>query len=113
MIRFIIIFLIVLTNVTFAEIKKVNIVGNARVSSTTIELLIDKKISNIDSIYINNLKENVNYSIYDMTGKAKKEGLMKKTENTIDLKYTGLTSGTYFILIQGEKTSQSLKFILD
>ena len=65
------------------------------------------------TIYINNLKESVNYSIYDMTGKAKKEGLMKKTENTIDLKNTGLTSGTYFILIQGEKTSQSLKFILD
>ncbi len=65
------------------------------------------------TIHINNLKENVNYSIYDMTGKAKMEGLMKKTENTIDLKYTGLASGTYFILLQGEKTSQSLKFILD
>jgi hypothetical protein len=65
------------------------------------------------TIHINNLKENVNYSIYDMTGKAKMEGLMKKTENTIDLNYTGLASGTYFILLQGEKTSQSLKFILD
>ena len=59
MIRFIIIFLIVLTNVTFAEIKKVNIVGNARVSSVTIELLVDKKISNIDSIYINNLTKKI------------------------------------------------------
>ena len=59
MIRFIIIFLIVLTNVTFAEIKKVNIVGNARVSSVTIESLVDKKISNIDSIYINNLTKKI------------------------------------------------------
>ncbi len=59
MIRLIIIFLIVLTNVTFAEIKKVNIVGNARVSSVTIESLVDKKISNIDSIYINNLTKKI------------------------------------------------------
>jgi outer membrane protein insertion porin family len=59
LIRFIIIFLIVLTNVTFAEIKKVNIVGNARVSSATIESLVDKKISNIDSIYINNLTKKI------------------------------------------------------
>ncbi|CAN1607596.1 K07277 SAM50, TOB55, bamA; outer membrane protein insertion porin family [Candidatus Pelagibacterales bacterium] len=59
MIRFIIIFLIVLTNVTFAEIKKINIVGNARVSSATIESLVDKKISNIDSIYINNLTKKI------------------------------------------------------
>jgi outer membrane protein insertion porin family len=59
LIRFIIIFLIVLTNVTFAEIKKVNIVGNARVSSTTIESLVDKKINNIDSIYINNLTKKI------------------------------------------------------
>jgi outer membrane protein insertion porin family len=59
LIRFIIIFLIVLTNVTFAEIKKVNIVGNARVSSVTIESLVDKKISNIDSIYINNLTKKI------------------------------------------------------
>jgi outer membrane protein insertion porin family len=59
LIRLIIIFLIVLTNVTFAEIKKVNIVGNARVSSVTIESLVDKKISNIDSIYINNLTKKI------------------------------------------------------
>jgi outer membrane protein insertion porin family len=59
LIRFIIIFLIVLTNVTFAEIKKVNIVGNARVSSATIESLVDKKITNIDSIYINNLTKKI------------------------------------------------------
>jgi outer membrane protein insertion porin family len=43
----------------FAEIKKVSIAGNARVSSTTIESLIDKKISNIDSIYINNLTKKI------------------------------------------------------
>jgi len=43
----------------FAEIKKVNIVGNARVNSTTIESLVDKKINNIDSIYINNLTKKI------------------------------------------------------
>lgn len=65
------------------------------------------------TIYINNLRENISYSIFDMTGKTKKEALMKRTENTIDLKSIGLTSGTYFILIQGEKTSRSLKFNVD
>ncbi len=59
MIRSIIIFFIILTNVTFAEIKKINIVGNARVSSSTIESLVDKKTSNIDSIYINNLTKKI------------------------------------------------------
>lgn len=65
------------------------------------------------TIYINNLRENVSYSIFDMTGKTKKDALMKMTENTIDLKSIGLTTGTYFILIQGEKTSQNLKFIIE
>ena len=59
MIRSIIIFFIILTNVSFAEIKKINIVGNARVSSATIESLVDKKTSNIDSIYINNLTKKI------------------------------------------------------
>ena len=55
MTRSIIIFFIILTNISFAEIKKINIIGNARISSATIESLVDKKTSNIDSIYINNL----------------------------------------------------------
>jgi outer membrane protein insertion porin family len=59
LIKSIIIFFIVLTNVSFAEIKKINIVGNARVSSATIESLVDKKTSNIDSIYINNLTKKI------------------------------------------------------
>ena len=59
MIRFIIIFFLVLTNTLFAEVKKINIVGNARVNSITIESLVDKKISNIDSIYINNLTKKI------------------------------------------------------
>jgi outer membrane protein insertion porin family len=59
LIRSIIIFFIILTNVSFAEIKKINIVGNARVNPATIELLVDKKISNIDSIYINNLTKKI------------------------------------------------------
>jgi outer membrane protein insertion porin family len=59
LIRSIIIFFIILTNVSFAEIKKINIVGNARVSSATIESLVDKKTNNIDSIYINNLTKKI------------------------------------------------------
>jgi outer membrane protein insertion porin family len=59
LIRSIIIFFIIFTNISFAEIKKINIVGNARVSSSTIESLVDKKISNIDSIYINNLTKKI------------------------------------------------------
>ena len=59
MIRSIIIFFLILTNVTFAEIKKITIVGNARVSSATIESLVDKKIINIDTIYINNLTKKI------------------------------------------------------
>ena len=59
MIRFIIIFFLILTNVSLAEIKKVNIVGNNRVNSSTIESLVDKKIINVDSIYINNLTKKI------------------------------------------------------
>ena len=59
MIKSIIIFFIIFTNVTFAEIKKISIVGNTRVSSATIESLVDKKISNVDSIYINNLTKKI------------------------------------------------------
>jgi outer membrane protein insertion porin family len=59
LIRSIIIFFIILTNVSSAEIKKINIVGNARVNVATIESLVDKKTSNIDSIYINNLTKKI------------------------------------------------------
>ena len=59
MIRFIIIFFVILTNASFAEIKKINIVGNTRVNSATIESLVDKKIINIDSIYVNNLTKKI------------------------------------------------------
>jgi outer membrane protein insertion porin family len=59
LIKSIIIFFIIFTNVTFAEIKKISIVGNTRVSSATIESLVDKKISNIDTIYINNLTKKI------------------------------------------------------
>jgi len=59
LIRFIIIFFIILTNITFAEIKKINIVGNTRVSSNVINSLVDKKITNIDSFFINNLTKKI------------------------------------------------------
>ena len=51
--------LLFFTNNSFSEIKKVVIVGNTRVNSNTIESLVDKKISNIDSIYINNLTKKI------------------------------------------------------
>ena len=59
MTRFIISFFLILTNISFAEIKKVNIFGNARVNSSTIESLVDKKISNVDSIFINSLTKKI------------------------------------------------------
>jgi outer membrane protein insertion porin family len=57
--RSIIVFFLILTSTLFAEIKKVDIVGNKRVNSATIESLVDKKIINIDSIYINNLTKKI------------------------------------------------------
>jgi len=59
LIRFIVIFFLILTNISFAEIKKVNISGNSRVNSSTIESLVDKKINNVDSIYINTLTKKI------------------------------------------------------
>ena len=59
MIRFLVLFFFILTTSSFAEIKKVNIVGNSRVNSNTIETLVDKKITNVDSIYINNLTKKI------------------------------------------------------
>jgi len=57
--RSIIVFFLILTSTLFAEIKKVDIVGNKRVNSATIDSLVDKKIINIDSIYINNLTKKI------------------------------------------------------
>jgi len=59
LVKFVIVFLLLLTNTSVAEIAKVNIAGNARVNNATIETLVDKKISNIDSIYINNLTKKI------------------------------------------------------
>jgi len=60
LIRILTIFLfLLLTNNSFSEIKKVVIIGNARVSSNTIESLVDKRVSNIDSIFINNLTKKI------------------------------------------------------
>ena len=55
----IIFFLLTLTTFAFAEIKQVKILGNKRVSSNTIEALVDKKITQIDSIFINNLTRKI------------------------------------------------------
>ena len=59
MIKFLVIFFFILTTSSFAEIKKISIVGNTRVNSSTIEFLVDKKIINVDSIYINNLTKKI------------------------------------------------------
>ena len=59
MTRSIIVLFLILTSTLFAEIKKVDIVGNKRVNSATIDSLVDKKIINIDSIYINNLTKKI------------------------------------------------------
>ena len=59
LIRFVIIFFLILSNNSFSEIKKINIIGNSRVNSSTIESLIDKKISNVDSIYINTITKKI------------------------------------------------------
>ena len=51
----IILFLLILTSYSFANIKEVKIFGNKRVSSNTIEAFVDKKNTQIDTFYINNL----------------------------------------------------------
>jgi outer membrane protein insertion porin family len=52
-------FFFILSASSFAEIKKINIIGNSRVNSNTIEVFVDKKITKIDSIYINNLTKKI------------------------------------------------------
>jgi outer membrane protein insertion porin family len=59
MLKFVFIFLLLLINNSFSEVKKVDISGNLRVSAITIENLVNKKITNIDSIYINNLTKKI------------------------------------------------------
>jgi len=59
LLKFLIIFFLILSNTSLAEIAKVNISGNSRVNRATIESLVDKKINNIDSIYINNLTKKI------------------------------------------------------
>jgi outer membrane protein insertion porin family len=59
LIKFLVVFFFLLTSISFSEIKKVTIAGNTRVNSNTIESLVDKKIINVDSIYINNLTKKI------------------------------------------------------
>ena len=56
---FILFFILVFHNISYAEIKKINITGNIRVTSSLIESLVDKKNINIDSIFINNLTKKI------------------------------------------------------
>lgn len=48
-----------LTTSSYSEIKKIDISGNVRVNSNTIETLVDKKNKNVDSIYINELTKKI------------------------------------------------------
>jgi len=57
--KYFVLFFLLLSSVSQAEIKKINIIGNKRVSNNTIESLVDKKKDKIDSIYINNLTKNI------------------------------------------------------
>jgi len=57
--KFIFIFLFLLINNSYADINKIDISGNLRVSSSTIENLVNKKTKNVDSIYINNLTKKI------------------------------------------------------
>ena len=59
MIKYLIIFFFIITVNSFADIKKINIVGNSRVNSNTIETLVDKQIPSVDSVYINNLTKKI------------------------------------------------------
>ena len=59
MVKFIFIILFLLINNSYADINKIDISGNLRVSSSTIENLVNKKTKNVDSIYINNLTKKI------------------------------------------------------
>ena len=98
MIRLLIIFFLILANTSFAEIKKINIVGNTRVGSATIESLVDRKIINIDSIYINNLTK----KIYDTDFFADVKISFNQDELTINVIENPIVN---FFYINGVKDS--------
>ena len=98
MIRLLIIFFLILANTSFAQIKKINIVGNTRVGSATIESLVDRKIINIDSIYINNLTK----KIYDTDFFADVKISFNQDELTINVIENPIVN---FFYINGVKDS--------
>jgi len=98
LIRLLIIFFLILANTSFAEIKKINIVGNTRVGSATIESLVDRKIINIDTIYINNLTK----KIYDTDFFADVKISFNQDELTINVIENPIVN---FFYINGVKDS--------
>lgn len=66
-----------------------------------------------DKINVKNHKENMTYTIVDLSGKNIKSAPISIQENHIDLKSIGLSNGTYFLLLQGEKTTYNLKFTVE
>ncbi len=101
MIRFFVLFFFILTTISFAEIKKVNIVGNSRVNSNTIETLVDKKITNVDSIFINNLTK----KIYDTEFFSD----VKISYNQNILTITVVENPIHFLLPEGKVVQMNLK----
>ena len=59
MLKFVFILLFLLTSNSFSEIKKIDISGNLRVNSITIENLINRNVTNVDSVYINNITKKI------------------------------------------------------
>ena len=108
MIRIIIIFFLIITNTLFAEIKKVNIVGNSRVNSNTIELLVDKKTTEINSIYINNLTK----KIYDTDFFSDVKILYNQDVLTITVSENPIVNFFYINGIQGDDLDQINKTLI-
>lgn len=108
MIRFIIILFLIITNISFAEIKKVNIVGNSRVNSSTIELLVDKKTTEVNSIYINNLTK----KIFDTDFFSDVKILYNQDVLTITVSENPIVNFFYINGIQGDDLDQINKILI-
>ena len=108
MIKFLIIFFILLTSSLFAEIKKVNIIGNNRVNSNTIESLIDKKTTQLDTIYINNLTK----KIYDTDFFADVKILLNQNVLTITVVENPIVNFFYINGIKDADLDQINKILL-
>lgn len=60
-------------------------------------------------ISIENISEELNYTIYDYSGLPRKEGKINQMESIIELKH--LKSGIYLLLLEGERDSELRKIV--